>query len=99
MADQGISLHARNRELGALLLAAREKQQRTVSECAALLGTSRRRYRAIEQGATPIFAAELEALVRFLELPPEQAWGPVLPRLELGRVTIQARPGQTLQFV
>lgn len=45
-------LDARNQEIGQRLLTAREQQRRSVRECASLLGTSRRRYAAIERGET-----------------------------------------------
>jgi transcriptional regulator with XRE-family HTH domain len=96
---QGERLRARDQELGALLADARTRRHRTVSACAALLETSRRRYKAIEEGETAVTAAELEALMRFLEIPPSQVWGHILPMESQNAVRVQARPGERVQLV
>ncbi len=67
-------LAERNREIGTLLADARQQQQRSVSECAALLGTSRRRYRAIERGDIGVEVAELELLMGYLDVPLQAIW-------------------------
>lgn len=59
----------RNRQIGSMLMQARLHQKRTVTECAALLGTSRRRYSAMERGEVPISIVEMEILIEYLHLP------------------------------
>jgi transcriptional regulator with XRE-family HTH domain len=94
---QKAQLQRRNQELGSLLAEARQQQERSVSECAALLGTSRRRYRAIERGEVGVNASELEFLMHYLDIPATRIWHDVLPRTEVHQVVIQARPGERIQ--
>lgn len=61
-------LQQRNRQIGAVLMQARLQQKRTVTECAALLGTSRRRYSAMERGEIAISLVEMEILIEYLQL-------------------------------
>lgn len=61
-------LQQRNREIGAVLEKARLLQRRTVTECAALLKTSRRRYNAMERGDVAISVAEMELLLQYLKI-------------------------------
>ena len=94
MASKPEQLNERNREIGALLAQVRCQQQRSVTECAALLGTSRRRYRAIERGEIGVEAAELEVLAHYLDVPMRTMWQedgeqPV-------RRVITIRPGEVL---
>lgn len=62
-------LQQRNHQIGAILMQARLHQKRTVTECAALLGTSRRRYSAMERGEVAISFVEMEILMEYLHLP------------------------------
>lgn len=62
-------LKQRNREIGAILAKARLLQRRTVTECAELLKTSRRRYNAMERGEVGISIAETELLLQYLDVP------------------------------
>lgn len=62
-------LQQRDEQIGKELEAARRIRGRTVTECAHAIGTSRRRYAAIEQGKVSVTAAELELLAHYLELP------------------------------
>ena len=90
-------LAQRNREIGTLLADARQQQRRSVSECAALLGTSRRRYRAIERGDIGVEAAELELLVAYLDVPLQAIWKererPVVHRV------VRLWPGEVVQVM
>lgn len=65
---------SRNSEIGNLLKNAREYRNIPVTRCAELVGTSRRRYLAMEEGKATIGAVELEELVHFLDVPPGRVW-------------------------
>lgn len=90
-------LAQRNREIGTLLADARQQQRRSVSECAALLGTSRRRYRAIERGDIGVEAAELELLVAYLDVPLQAIWKE-RERQAVHRV-VRLGPGEVVQVM
>ncbi len=68
------SLQERNRQIGQILREARLEKDISISTCAKLLKTSRRRYIAMEQGETIIGAAELERLAAFMDIPPHKIW-------------------------
>jgi transcriptional regulator with XRE-family HTH domain len=94
-------LKHRRTEIGKVLGQARYEANRSISECAALIGTSRLRYRKIEAGETDIYVTELEVLCRFLHLPLSK----VLPQLSpapprgQGQVVLQTEQGQTLRVL
>jgi len=88
----------RNREIGAILAQARHRQQRTITDCATLLETSRRRYRAIEQGEVGVEVAELELLLRYLEIPPHLIW-PASSASGVPCRVIRLQPGQIVQVI
>lgn len=92
-------LHQRNREIGRTLEQNRKQRQRSVTECATLLATSRRRYSAIEQGATAVSAAELEVLIEYLNIPRQTFWLDNYPQVGTQNVVVQASPGKTVQVV
>lgn len=94
-----VQLQQRNQEIGLTLQQARLQQHRSVSECAMLLGTSRRRYTAIERGEVGISAAELEMLLSFLDLPVQAMWNNLEQPPMARQVIIKAQPGETVQFV
>ncbi|WP_161569236.1 helix-turn-helix domain-containing protein [Candidatus Oscillochloris fontis] len=89
----------RHRQIGAILAQARQREQRTITECAEIAATTRRRYTLIERGEAVVGAAELEALMRFLNVPAHHIWPdlalPTAPR----QVIVQAQPGECVQFV
>src|SRR5205823_3888866 len=87
-------LHRRDREIGAALTEARCSQNKSISKCAALLGTSRRRYRAIEQGEVGIAASELELLLNYLNIPIHAIW-----QSTISPVVLQAHPGENILLV
>ena len=64
----------RNRELGRVLKKAREIAGLLQKDCAELIGTYRQRYAAIERGEEGVSAAELEVLVRYLDIPGYAVW-------------------------
>jgi transcriptional regulator with XRE-family HTH domain len=99
MNTRAAQLQQRNQEIGVMLQRARVQQHRSVSECAMLLGTSRRRYSAIERGEVGISAAELEILLSFLDLPLQTMWNNPEQALMARQVVIKAQPGETVQFV
>jgi len=93
------SFDQRNREIGEILSAARHRQQRTVTECAAVVQTTRRRYSMIERGEAAISAAELEAVMRFLNISAVEMWQELWTSTIPAPVIIKARPGGVLQLV
>lgn len=92
-------LQHRNREIGEILAVARRQQHRSVTECAEMLATSRRRYNAIERGEAAINAGELEILVRYLEVPADKVWPELLASATPRQIIVQVRPGEPIQFV
>jgi transcriptional regulator with XRE-family HTH domain len=89
----------RNREIGLILVAARQREQRTVTECAAMVQTTRRRYSMIERGEASISAAELEAIMRFLNVPAVVMWHELEKNTLLPPVVVKVPPGSVVQFV
>ena len=99
MEEQENRILARNREIGQILREARTKKDISVTTCAKLVRTSRRRYIAMEQGEAIIGIAELEVLMAFLEVPTEKVWqGKDIPSISR-QVVLEALPGQVLQIV
>ncbi len=89
----------RNQEIGSVLAQARRQQHRSVTECAAVLATSRRRYSAMEQGAVAVSAAELELLINYLEIPAHLLWEGERSPSGVHHLVVQAPPGKTVQVV
>jgi len=89
----------RSEEIGALLAEARAVERRSITECANLIGTSRKRYRGIEAGTTEISFLELEALVSYLNLPFSSLSSRVAEDALDRRIVVQAQQGQTLHLV
>ncbi len=58
----------RNKEIGAIIARARKLGGQTVSDCAAALKTTRRRYAAIERGDAVINVLELQILMDYLAI-------------------------------
>ncbi|HEY6541682.1 MAG TPA: helix-turn-helix transcriptional regulator [Ktedonobacteraceae bacterium] len=92
-------IQERNRVIGRILRGARSQKRISVTTCAELLGTSRRRYAAMERGEAIIGAAELETLVRFLEVPVHAVWSDLLPNRGAHQVMVKALPGETVQII
>ena len=93
-------LYVRSREIGRALLKARKRSKKSMRECAEHIGTSRQRYAGFETGTVFIGAVELEALMRYLDIPPIEVWPrDMLSQVQVSEVTLQARPGETLRIV
>jgi transcriptional regulator with XRE-family HTH domain len=93
------TLLERNREIGRIVREARKTKGMSISTCTGSIGTSRRRYVAMEAGEAMIGIAELESLMRFLDIPAERIWpGPITGQLP-SPVILQARPGERLYIV
>jgi transcriptional regulator with XRE-family HTH domain len=90
-------LQQRNQEIASVLTRARQQQHRSVTECAAVLATSRRRYSAMEQGAVAVSAAELELLMEYLEIPVRLLWQGERSPSGVHHLVVQAPPGKTVQ--
>lgn len=86
-----------NRNLGMVLADARSRRHCTITACAAVVGTSRRRYAAIERGDVPITFAELVLLAQYFDLPVDLVWPETIARA-LRYVDIEASPGDTVVF-
>jgi transcriptional regulator with XRE-family HTH domain len=93
----GNRLARRNQELGHILATAREQQRRSVREWAALLGTSRRRYRAIERGEVGITVAEFAVMAEFLSLSLRDVLSRATAHQEDERLVVRVRPGDRVQ--
>ena len=89
----------RNRELGQVLQVARRAKNLSVTRCAQLVGTSRRRYLAMERGEAIIGVAEFEVLMAFLEISAQQIWGMQPAEGAMRHVLVRATPGETVQIV
>lgn len=90
-------LQRRNQEIGIVLAQAREQHHRSVTECASVLATSRRRYSAIERGEVAVSAAELELLIDYLEIPARLLWQGEHSPSGVHHLAVQAPPGKTVQ--
>jgi transcriptional regulator with XRE-family HTH domain len=93
-----VHLTERSRAIGAALRRARLRMKKSVREVARYLGTSPRRYGAIEAGSTYVGAPELEALVEFLEIPGNEVW-PEQAEANRRQVIVEARPGESIQIL
>jgi transcriptional regulator with XRE-family HTH domain len=93
------SFEERNREIGSILGQVRRQENRTQEDCARILGTTRRRYGLIERGETPISAVELEALMRFLNVPAQMIWGDLVSTGQPRQYVVHAQPGESVQLV
>jgi hypothetical protein len=100
VATESIDLQARSKEIGRALAAARRRAKRGIQECADHIGTSWQRYRKIEEGTVYIGAVELEALVRYLDIPAYEVWPEeLLSRHTEPVVIVRAEPGRRVQIV
>jgi transcriptional regulator with XRE-family HTH domain len=99
MQTQETRIQERNREIGRVLQEVRSHRNITVTTCAQLIGTSRRRYAAMERGEAVIGIAELEVLMDFLDVPSYKIWH--LPNSEgsADRLFVPFTPGRPVQIV
>lgn len=70
-----------------------------MTECATIAATTRRRSTLIKRGEAVVGAAELEALMRFLNVPAHDIWPDLAPSTAPRQVAVQAQPGEWVQFV
>jgi transcriptional regulator with XRE-family HTH domain len=99
MQNQELRIQERNREIGRVLREARRHRNITVTICAELIGTSRRRYSAMERGEAMIGIAELEVLIDFLEVPPQRIWHLTDKELKTDQIFVPFTPGEPVQIV
>jgi Helix-turn-helix len=91
----------RAEQIGKLLSDKRNYHDLSLRVCAERIKTSRQRYAAIEAGESKIRFAELEELMRFFSIKPEEIWpkwGKGLPSQEL-ITTLQVSAGQRMTIV
>jgi transcriptional regulator with XRE-family HTH domain len=99
MMETPVRLRERSQEVGRLLLEARRRKRFSVTKCAELINTSRRRYAAIESGQVGIEFAELELIAEFLEIPQHEFWRKAISSEALQQITVQALPGRAVQIL
>ncbi len=99
MQTQEMRMQERNREIGRVLREARMYKSITVTICANLIGTSRRRYVAMEKGEAMIGVAELEVLIDFLSVPVYKIWQTENNDERPDQVVIPFTPGRPVQIV
>ena len=71
----------------------------TVTTCAQLIGTSRRRYSAMERGEAMIGVAELEVLIDFLGVPSHKIWHLAACEECTDQIFVPVTPGKPVQIV
>ncbi len=99
MEAQENKIQERNREIGQILQEARTQKNIPLSTCAELVGTSRRRYMAMEQGEATIGAAELEVLMEFFNVPVHKIRHDKDTVAVARQITLEALPGEKLQII
>lgn len=97
MAGPTADPYRRSREIGAALARARQHSGRTQEECAQHIGSTRKRYAAIERGTSLIAAVELEQLVEYLRIPPLEVWPAELIIPHTRRIDVA--PGESVLVV
>ncbi|HEX8597376.1 MAG TPA: helix-turn-helix transcriptional regulator [Chloroflexia bacterium] len=90
-----------NDRIGRVLYDYRTERDITISACADLLGTTRRRYVDMEKGLAKIGIGELMLLIRFLGVPVQHIWGDADTTSEKMRVTtkVEASEGNSIPIV
>lgn len=99
MQTQETRIQERNREIGHILQEARTHRNITVTICAHLIGTSRRRYTAMERGEAMIGVAELEVLIDFLGVPAYKIWQTENNNECTDQLIVPFTPGKPVQIV
>lgn len=92
-------IQERNREIGRVLRETRDHRNITVTMCAELIGTSRRRYTAMERGEAMIGVAELEVLIDFLGVPSHKIWHLTGKEGNADQIFVPFTPGKPIQIV
>ena len=99
MQNQELRIQERNREIGRVLRESRRHRDITVTTCAELIGTSRRRYAAMERGEAMIGLAELEVLVDFLGVPPRRFSHLTEMEASTDQIFVPFTPGEPVKIV
>jgi transcriptional regulator with XRE-family HTH domain len=99
MRDLVTRYHQRNQAIGKLIREARVAKQVTITKCAQVVGTTRRRFSGIENGSIMIGLLEAEVLTEFLEIPFESLRS--VTRHVATRVgkTVHVKSGETIQLI
>jgi transcriptional regulator with XRE-family HTH domain len=92
-------IQERNKEIGQIIREARNQKNISVTTCAKLIGTSRRRYIAMEQGEAVIGIAELEILMSFLGVPTNKIWSGNNLKSVPHQIKLEAVPGETMHII
>ena len=90
-----------NDRIGRVLYDYRAERGITISACADLLGTTRRRYVDMEKGLAKIGIGELMLLIRFLGVPVQHIWGDADTTSEKlhGAAKVEASGGNSIPIV
>ena len=99
MQNQELRIQERNNEIGRVLREARRQRDITVTACAELIATSRRRYAAMERGEAMIGLAELEVLVDFLGIPPRRFSHLTEKEASTDQIFVPFTPGEPVKIV
>jgi transcriptional regulator with XRE-family HTH domain len=89
-------LYERSQEIGQIIQRARLRARKSIRQCSVYLGTSRERYAGFETGKVYISVVEMEALMRYLDIPYHEIW----PADVVGdpeEIVVSARPGQVVR--
>ena len=89
-------LYERSQEIGQIIQRARLRGHKSMRQCSAYLGTSRERYAGFETGKVYISLVEMEALMRYLDIPHHEIW----PADVVGdpqEVVVTAHPGEVVR--
>jgi transcriptional regulator with XRE-family HTH domain len=99
--EDGIKARMKRRsvEIGRMLRNARTSRNVSISECAALIGTGRPRYRDIEIGESYISAVELEVLMEHLDIPQEASHAGSGGERKILRIPVSVTPDDTIYLV
>lgn len=94
-----VSFLERNREIGTAILHARIKKGMSISDCAVLLKTSRRRYGEMERGNIGITIPELEILMTAFGVSPDTILEKSDAQSISQRLVVQAQPGERIERI
>lgn len=93
-------MRRRNAIIGRLLEQVRTSRGISMAECAAAIGTTRQRYSAIERGESFIAAVELEMLMDFLRISPEEIRpGAAEQQRMVRKIPVVMTPGETVHMI
>src|SRR5690349_239193 len=99
MEDLAVEYLERSEAVGRLIRAARVAKQATITQCAEAVGTTRRRYIAIEDGKVRIGLVEADILAEFLEIPLEILRTAKRNLAATPRKIVHMTSGETIQII